>query len=379
MKAIKVAVVGVGNCFSALYQGIEYYKQHPVEDGRIPGIMFGDIGGYSPTDIEIVAAFDCDARKVGLPVGEAIFAQPNCARIFQKDVPAGPIVQMGQPLDGFSDYMLEQPEDRGFRLADVEPVDVVQALKDSGAEILLNYCPVGSEQASKFYAQCCIDAGVAMVNCIPVFIASDPEWNQKFIDAGLPIIGDDMRSQFGASVVSQILQELAFNRGMNVDFHQQINIGGNTDFNNMMVQSRLESKKKSKENVIRSQNDIRDIPLPKDSLFAGPSTFIPYLKDNKVAYFRLNLKGFGDNPVYFDAKLSVNDSENSAGVVIDAIRYLKVAKELGIVGALTGPSAQTQKTPPYQMMFEDSYRECEYLANREISPLMKKENVFKRT
>lgn len=372
---IKVAVVGVGNCFSSLYQGLEYYKDK--EQDNIPGIMFANIGGYYPKDIEIVAAFDCDARKVGKPVGEAIFSLPNCARVFQPDVPAGPIVQMGMPLDGFSDYMLNQPEDRGFRLADKEPCDIVQVLKDSKADILLNYCPVGSEQASKYYAQCCLDAGVAMVNCIPVFIASDPEWNQKFIDAGLPIIGDDMRSQFGASVMSQILQELAFNRGMEVDFHQQINIGGNTDFNNMMVQSRLESKKKSKENVIRSQNDIRGIPLPKDSLFAGPSTFIPYLKDNKIAYFRLNLRGFGDNPVYFDAKLSVNDSENSAGVVIDAIRYLKVARELGIVGALTGPSAQTQKTPPYQMMFEDSKRECEYLARREISPLMKKENVFK--
>lgn len=375
MNKIKVAVVGVGNCFSSLYQGLEYYKNK--EQDRIPGIMFANIGGYYPKDIEIVAAFDCDARKVGKPVGEAIFSLPNCARVFQPDVPAGPIVQMGKPLDGFSDYMLEQPEDRGFRLADVEPVDVVKVLKDSKADILLNYCPVGSEQASKFYAQCCLDAGVAMVNCIPVFIASDPEWNKKFIEAGLPIIGDDMRSQFGASVMSQILQELAFNRGMEVDFHQQINIGGNTDFNNMMVQSRLASKKKSKENVIRSQNDIRGIPLPKDSLFAGPSTYIPYLKDNKVAYFRLNLRGFGDNPVYFDAKLSVNDSENSAGVVIDAIRYLKVARELGIVGALTGPSAQTQKTPPYQMMFEDSKKECEYLAKREISPLMRKENVFK--
>ena len=372
---IKVAVVGVGNCFSSLYQGLEYYKDK--EQDNIPGIMFANIGGYYPKDIEIVAAFDCDARKVGKPVGEAIFSLPNCARVFQPNVPAGPIVQMGMPLDGFSDYMLNQPEDRGFRLADKEPCDIVQVLKDSKADILLNYCPVGSEQASKYYAQCCLDAGVAMVNCIPVFIASDPEWNQKFIDAGLPIIGDDMRSQFGASVMSQILQEMAFNRGMEVDFHQQINIGGNTDFNNMMVQSRLESKKKSKENVIRSQNDIRGIPLPKDSLFAGPSTFIPYLKDNKIAYFRLNLRGFGDNPVYFDAKLSVNDSENSAGVVIDAIRYLKVARELGIVGALTGPSAQTQKTPPYQMMFEDSKRECEYLARREISPLMKKENVFK--
>lgn len=372
-EKIKVAVVGVGNCFSALYQGLAYYQGK--EQDNIPGIMFANIGGYYPEDIEIVAAFDCDARKVGKPVGEAIFAEPNCARVFQRDVPAGPIVQMGNPLDGFSDYMLEQPEDRGFRLSDAEPVDVVQTLKDSKADILINYCPVGSEKAAKFYAQCCIDAKVAMVNCIPVFIASDPEWEQKFIDAGLPIIGDDMRSQVGASVLSQVLQELAFDRGAEVDFHQQINIGGNTDFNNMMVQSRLASKKKSKENVIRSQNDIRHIPLAKDSLFAGPSTFIPYLKDNKVAYFNIRLRGFGDAPITLDAKLSVCDSENSAGVVIDAIRYLKVARELGLVGALRGPSAFTQKTPPEQLMYADAKEECAKLAKREISERVARENV----
>lgn len=370
---IKVAVVGVGNCFSALYQGLAYYQGK--EQDNIPGIMFANIGGYYPEDIEIVAAFDCDSRKVGKPVGEAIFAKPNCARIFEKNVPAGPIVQMGNPLDGFSDYMLEQPEDRGFRLSDAKPVDVVQVLKDTKADILINYCPVGSEKAAKFYAQCCIDAGVAMVNCIPVFIASDQEWEQKFIDAGLPIIGDDMRSQVGASVLSQVLQELAFDRGAEVDFHQQINIGGNTDFNNMMVQSRLASKKKSKENVIRSQNDIRHIPLAKDSLFAGPSTFIPYLKDNKVAYFNIRLRGFGDAPITLDAKLSVCDSENSAGVVIDAIRYLKVARELGLVGALRGPSAFTQKTPPEQLMYADAKEECAKLAKREISERVARENI----
>lgn len=368
---IKVAVIGVGNCFSALYQGFAYYKNHGGEN--VPGVMFADIGGYRTKDIEVVAAFDVDPRKVGKPVGEAIFAKPNCARVFQADVPAGPIVQMGHPLDGVSDYMLEQPEDLGFRIAKTKPADIVKALKDTKADILINYLPVGSQKATEFYAQCAIDAGVAFLNCIPVFIASDPKWEKKFIDAGLPLIGDDMRSQVGASVVSQVLQELAFDRGMEVEFHQQLNIGGNTDFNNMMVQSRLKSKKISKENVIRAQNDLRGIPVPEHSLFAGPSTYLPYLKDNKVAYFNIRLKGFGGAPVTMDLKLSVQDSENSAGVVIDAIRYLKVARELGVVGSLRGPSAWTQKTPPEQMMYADAKAECAALAERKLTDSVKQQ------
>lgn len=371
---IKVAVVGVGNCFSALYQGFGYYAKHKA--GSVPGIMFEDIGGYKPTDIEVVAAFDVDPRKVGRNLSEAIFAKPNCARVFYPKVEKGPKVLMGNPLDGVSDYMLEQPEDVGFRIAKSKPVDVVKVLKDTKADILINYLPVGSQKATEFYAQAAIDADVAFLNCIPVFIASDPKWEKKFIKAKLPLIGDDMRSALGASILSQVLQELAFDRGFVVDFHQQLNIGGNTDFNNMMVQSRLKYKKISKENVIRSQNDIRGIEVPKDSLFAGPSTFLPYLKDNKVAYFNLRLRGFGEAPVTIDIKLSVQDSENSAGVVIDAIRYLKVARELGIIGALRGPSAWTQKTPPEQMMYADAKLECESIAKREISESLKKNQVF---
>lgn len=370
MKKIKVAVVGCGNCFSALYQGFAYYKDADAK--TIPGIMLADIGGYYPRDIEVVAVYDVDRRKVGKPTGEAIFAAPNCARVFQPKVPAGPIVQMGHVLDGVSGYMLEQPEELSFRISKAKPVDVVQSLRASKADILINYLPVGSQKATEFYAQAAIDAGVAFLNCIPVFIASNPEWEQKFIDAGLPLIGDDMRSQLGASVLSQALQELAFDRGFQVDFHQQINIGGNTDFNNMMVQSRLASKKISKENVIRAQNDLRGIPVAAHSLFAGPSTYIPYLEDNKVAYYNLRLRGFGDAPVTIDIKLSVQDSENSAGVVIDAIRYLQVARELGVVGSLRGPSAWTQKTPPEQMMFADAKRECEALAQRRLTPSVQK-------
>jgi len=375
-KSIKVAIVGVGNCASAIYQGLTYYKEY--EGDSIPGVMFAEIGGYRLSDIEVVAAFDVDERKVGLPIGQAILQEPNCARVFAHNIPDGPIVQMGQVLDGVSSYMQEEREDRGFRVAKKKPMDVVKLLKDSEAQILINYLPVGSQEATEFYMQAAIDAGVAVVNCIPVFIASNPEWEQKFIDAKLPIIGDDMRSQVGASVLSQMLQELAFDRGAEVDYHQQINIGGNTDFNNMMVMSRLESKKKSKENVIRAQNDIRDIPLAKDSLFAGPSTFIPYLADNKVAYFNLRLRGFGDAPITIDAKLSVQDSENSAGVVVDAIRYLQVAREMGMIGTINGPSAFTQKSPKYQMKFKDALAECEAIAERKLTKVTKRENLFKK-
>ncbi|HUC95382.1 MAG TPA: inositol-3-phosphate synthase [Candidatus Saccharimonadia bacterium] len=364
-KKIKIAVVGVGNCFSALYQGFSYYKKNSNEN--VPGLMFRDIGGYRVTDIEVVAAFDVDKRKVGKLLSDAIFAKPNCARIFMPDVPKGPIVKMGPVLDGVSDYMLEQDEDQSFRISDSKPVDIVKVLKETKADILVNYLPVGSQQATEYYAQAAIDAKVAFLNCIPVFIASNPTWEKKFIDAGVPLVGDDMRSAFGASILSQVLQELAFDRGFVVDFHQQLNIGGNTDFNNMMVHSRLVSKKKSKENVIRAQNDLRGIPVPQDSLFAGPSTYLPYLKDNKVAYFNLRLRGFGNAPVDIDIKLSVQDSENSAGVVIDAIRYLQVAKELGVVGALRGPSAWTQKTPPLQMTYADAKAACEALAKRKLT------------
>jgi myo-inositol-1-phosphate synthase len=366
---IKIAVAGIGNCFSALYQGLYYYRNH-LED-ITPGLMFKDIGGYTPVDIEVVAAFDVDKRKVGKPVSQAIFAKPNCARVFMPKLPKGTIVQMAPVIDGVSDYMLKQPEDEGFRISKIKPVDVTGLLKDCKADMLLNYLPVGSQQATEFYADCAIRAKVAFLNCIPVFIASDPMWESKFANAGLPIIGDDMRSAFGASILSQALQELAFDRGFAVDFHQQINIGGNTDFNNMMVQSRLESKKKSKENVIRAQNEIRGIPVQKHSLFAGPSTYLPYLKDNKVAYFNLRLRGFGEQPVDVDIKLSVQDSENSAGVVIDAIRYLKVAREMGIVGALRGPSAWTQKTPPQQMMYSEAKAACEAFAKRKLSEVQK--------
>lgn len=370
-KKIRVAVVGIGNCFSSLYQGLEYYKDHD-EDATgqpIPGVIFSRIGGYHPADIQIVAAFDVDRRKVGRPTGEAIFAAPNCARVFCKDVPDGPVVQMGPVMDGVSEHMLSEPERHGFRISNEDVCDVDAVLKASGAEIIINYLPVGSQDATEWWANKAIEHGISFLNCIPVLSINHPNWESRFIDAGIPYIGSDMKSQFGASIMSQMLQELAFSRGMVVDYHQQLNVGGNTDFNNMEVQSRLKHKKVSKENVIRAQNDLHNIPVDEDALFAGPATFIPYLHDNKIAYFNLHMRGFGDAPVTVDMKLSVQDSENSAGVVIDAVRYIKVAKEMGLVGCLRGPSAFTQKSPPTQLSYDDSLTECKALAKRELTGL----------
>lgn len=375
-RKINVAIVGVGNCASALVQGVNYYREHNGQD--IPGIMFPNIGGYTVQDLNFVAAWDVDARKVGLPLNEAIFAEPNCCRVFQTNISDDCIVNMGSTLDGISDHMLTFHKKIHFQVADNTDAlldDVVKTLTESKADILLNYLPVGSQLATEFYMNAAIKAGVAVVNCIPVFIASDPVWEQKFIDAKLPIIGDDMRSQVGASVLSQVLQELAYDRGCKVNFHQQLNVGGNSDFANMMNAERIVSKRISKENVIRSQNDLRNIEVAEDSLYAGPSSFVPYLKDNKVAYIRMELEAFGGANIEIDVKLSVQDSENSAGVVLDAVRYLQVAKEMGIVGSLRGPSAWTQKTPPEQMMYRDSLLECEMLARREYTELTCKQKV----
>lgn len=361
-QKIKVAIVGVGNCATSLIQGIDYYSKFEPTSG----IMRQDIGGYLPKDIEVVAAFDVDVRKVGYPLHEAIYAKPNCVtnqwQISESDV----IVKRGPVMDGVASHMEDYPEDARFVVdRNQTSINVVNAIIDSGADILINYLPVGSQFATEFYAQCAIDAGVAFLNCIPVFIASNPEWEQKFIDAGLPLIGDDMKSQFGASILSQMLQELAMARGLNVKCHIQRNVGGNTDFLNMEDKSRLSSKKISKENVIRSQYDVRGEETDA-FLHAGPSEYIAYHKDNKVANFHIEMEGFMGAPTILDAQLSVQDSPNSAGVVIDAIRYLKVAKEEGVVGALRGASAFTQKTPPLQMTFEDAQHECDMLANRAV-------------
>jgi len=370
---IRVAIVGVGNCASALVQGVAVAK---AKDRVLEGVTYKDIGGYSAADIEFVGAFDVDKRKVGFTLGEAIFAPPNCCwnvAKSAKELQALPSckVLMVPVMDGVAEHMTKAPQEQGFCVSDACPLtqnEVVQLLVDSGVNVLINYLPVGSQKATEWWAEVCLNAGVAFCNCIPVFIASDPAWEKKFIERGLPLIGDDMRSQFGASVLSQMLQELAFDRGHIVKAHIQQNFGGNTDFLNMTDSSRLSSKKISKENVIRSQDSIRGVHSD-GFLYAGPSDYIHYYKDNKIAHFRLELEGFGGAPVTLDAKLSVQDSPNSAGVVIDAVRFLKVAMEMGIKGSLRGASAFTQKTPPQQLMFADAKKECDALSTRNFTAM----------
>ncbi len=323
-KDIKVAIAGVGNCASSLVQGVEYYRNR--QGAGIEGVMRHSIGGYNCSDVEFVAAFDIDRRKVGHPLEEAIFAKPNCTRIFQS-----------------------APDDAAFRSADLEPTDVTAALRASGAEVLVCYLPVGSEQAVKHYAQACLDARVAMVNCIPIFIASDSGWAQKFRDAGVPIIGDDIKSQVGATIVHRALARLFADRGVGLDRTYQLNTGGNTDFLNMLERSRLNSKKISKTESVQSQLDER---LDARDIHIGPSDYVPWQKDNKVCFIRMEGRGFGDAPIELEMRLSVQDSPNSAGVVIDAIRCVKLALERGEGGPLEAPSAYYMKSPPRQ--FRDS-------------------------
>lgn len=388
-KKIKVAIIGTGNCAKSLVEGVQYYTDNSEEKS---GVMRSNIGDYLASDVEFVCGFDIDSRKVNKPLGEALKAKPNCSWDIVETIKSTAPVYETPVIDGYAALMDNYPEENRFlvsedlrnttdmnriswtqQLEDEWKTKIIALLKEHEVEILVNYLPVGSQKTTEFWAEICIETGISFVNCIPVFIASDPTWEQRFIAAGIPLIGDDMKSQFGASIVSQVLQELAFARGHKVDCHIQRNVGGNTDFLNMEDKKRLASKKISKENVIRSQNDIRNISTEDSFLHAGPSEYISYHKDNKIANFHLELKGFGGAPVVFDAQLSVQDSPNSAGVVIDAIRYLRVAREMGIVGALRGPSAFTQKTPPKQMMLNDVMSECEALANRELTEITKKQ------
>lgn len=393
MKKIRVAIVGVGNCAKSLVEGVALYSH----TNHTNGLAFSDIGGYTAKDIEFVLAYDVDTRKVHNKLSESIYAKPNCAmNIFDskvagnvpqeqrerwlKDVGGDVIVQMGAVYDGVAPHMSDFPEEESFRVTkDPQPTksDIVRDLRENEVDVLLNYLPVGSETATRFYVEACLEAKVPFINCIPVFIVSDPWWEKKLKEAGIPAIGDDMKSQLGASILSQAIQELFFARGLDVHFHKQTNDGGNTDFLNMMDQTRLSSKKTSKENVIRSQNDIRKIPVPKNGIFAGPSAYVAYQGDNKVAHFRVEATGFGGAPVILDARLSVQDSPNSAGVVIDAIRYLQVARELGLTGSLRGPSAATQKSPPTQMTMEDAFEECKDLAMRRVTRSLQEHNLPK--
>lgn len=387
---IKVAIIGAGNCAKSLVEGVQYYTENNDIDES--GVMRADIGGYLAGDVEFVCGFDIDERKVNRPIGEALKSRPNCSWSIVDTITSTAPVYESPVIDGYAGLMDNYPEENRFLVSedlrnttDMNRVSwtkdlqnewktkIIALLEEHEVEVLVNYLPVGSQKTTEFWAEICLETGISFVNCIPVFIASDPAWENRFIEAGIPLIGDDMKSQFGASIVSQVLQELAFARGHKVDCHIQRNVGGNTDFLNMEDKARLASKKISKENVIRSQNDIRGISTEESFLHAGPSEYISYHEDNKIANFHLELKGFGGAPVIFDAQLSVQDSPNSAGVVIDAIRYLKVAREMGLVGSLRGPSAFTQKTPPKQMMLSDVEAECEALANRKLTDLTSKQ------
>ena len=345
MQNIKIAIAGVGNCASALVQGVEYYRNR--RNAALDGVMRQSIGGYRCSDIEFVAAFDVDRRKIGRPLEEAIFAKPNCTRVFQSSLPvSNVVVQAGPVLDGVAPHMAEYPEETAFRSAELEPTDITTALRASGAEILVCYLPVGSEQAVKHYAQACLDAGIGMINCVPVFLASDPEWAQKFRDAGVPIVGDDIKSQVGATIVHRSLARLFADRGVSLDRTYQLNTAGNTDFLNMLERSRLKSKKISKTESVQSQLDER---LDASDIHVGPSDYIPWQHDNKVCFIRMEGRGFGDAPLEIELRMSVQDSSNSAGVVVDAIRCAKLALERGVAGPLEAPSAYYMKSPPRQL------------------------------
>src|SRR4051812_27758610 len=336
-QKIRVAIAGVGNCSSSLLQGVEYYRTaDPADD--VPGLMHVELGGYHVGDVEFVAAFDVDAAKVGLDLGKAIFAGQNNTIRFS-DVPeTGVLVQRAPTLDGLGKYYRQTVEE-----SPAEPVDVAAVLRDTKADVLVSYLPVGSEDAQKHYAQCCLDTGVAFVNAIPVFIASDPVWAKKFADAGVPIVGDDIKSQVGATIVHRILARLFEDRGMVLDRTYQLNVGGNMDFKNMLERERLESKKISKTQAVTSQIDHG---IEADDVHIGPSDHVPWLQDRKWAYIRLEGRNFGDVPLNLELKLEVWDSPNSAGVIIDALRCCKIALDRGIGGPPPRPPSYLIKSPP---------------------------------
>ncbi|MFY9262368.1 MAG: inositol-3-phosphate synthase [Actinomycetaceae bacterium] len=358
MAKVRVGIVGVGNCASSLVQGVEFYREaDPVH--TVPGLMHVDFGGYHIGDVEFVAAFDVDAEKVGADLSDAIFASQNNTLKFA-DVPASGVpVLRGKTLDGLGEYYrdtIEESED--------PEVDVVQALKDAKVDVLVSYLPVGSEEADRFYAQCAIDAGCGFVNCLPVFIASTPEWSKKFEDAGLPIIGDDIKSQFGATISHRDLVALMEARGVQIDRTYQLNVGGNMDFMNMLQRSRLESKKISKTNAVTSNMSG---PFEDKNIHVGPSDYVPWLEDRKFAFVRVEGTTFGEVPIQIEYKLEVWDAPNSAGIVIDAIRACKLALDRGISGNLLSSSAYFMKSPMEQLPDTEARQRVEefILAERE--------------
>jgi myo-inositol-1-phosphate synthase len=347
LEKIRIAIIGMGNCASSLIQGIYYYENKKPDDAI--GLMHWEIGGYKPSDIDIVVAFDIDARKVGMDVNEAIYAQPNCTTIFCPDIkPKGVKVEMGCLLDGVAPHMADYPEDHTFVISK-EPEktkgEIVKILQETGTEILLNYLPVGSEKAVRFYAECALEAGCAFINCMPVFIVSDGKWAARFEEKGIPMVGDDIKAQIGATITHRTLANLFRERGVELERTYQLNTGGNTDFLNMLNRNRLDSKKESKTEAVQSVLGERMDP---ENIHIGPSDYVPWQKDNKLCFLRMEGKTFGDVPMNIELRLSVEDSPNSAGCVIDAVRCCKLALERGIGGQLTSISAYTMKHPPEQ-------------------------------
>jgi myo-inositol-1-phosphate synthase len=355
---INVAVVGVGNCASSLVQGVAYYQNGGANEQI--GLMHWDLGGYRPKDIRFVAAWDIDRRKVGRDLSQAIFEHPNCTMAFCDHVPeSGVAVQMGRILDGWSDHMADYHEDRTFlpaELAQPDKDDVVRVLRETRADVLVNYLPVGSQAATEFYAECALEAGVAFVNNIPVFIASDPVWAERFRAAGVPVLGDDIKSQLGATIVHRVLTDLFAKRGVKLERTYQLNTGGNTDFLNMLNRTRLISKKTSKTEAVQSVAERR---LDDDNIHVGPSDYVPWQNDNKVCFLRMEGRLFGNVPMNLEMRLSVEDSPNSAGVAIDLIRCAKLARERGIGGPVLEPSAYFCKHPPVQTTDDRAYVELE--------------------
>ena len=351
MPPIRIAISGVGNCASSLLQGLRYYGSggnHP----KAAGLLHPRVGSYAPADIQVVAAFDIDTRKVGKPLETACLAEPNCTTQFLKRLPRyGIRVQMGPVLDGIAPHMSRYPDAQTFLVSKMRPVNVTRVLKQSGAEILLNYLPVGSQHATEAYASACLDAGVSLINCIPVFIASDPDWASRFARKGIPLVGDDVKGQVGATILHRTIAQLFMNRGAVIDRTYQLNVGGNTDFLNMLNQDRLKMKKISKteavQTVLRTRLSTTDIHI-------RPSDYVPWQHDRKVCFLRIEGRGFGDCPIELEARLSVEDSPNSAGVTIDAIRCLRLARDRRLSGPLLSVSAWTMKHPPKTMADEDA-------------------------
>jgi myo-inositol-1-phosphate synthase len=354
MQEVKVAIVGVGNCASSLVQGVAHYQNGGANDQI--GLMHWDLGGYRPKHIRFVAAWDIDARKVGLDLSKAIFAKPNCTAVFCDHLPeSGTIVRMGRLLDGVADHMADYPEERTFKIASEPQPDkasVVETLRATGADVLMNYLPVGSQQATEFYAECALDAGVSFVNNIPVFIASNPDWAKRFADAKVPLIGDDIKAQLGATIVHRVLTDLFAKRGVKLDRTYQLNTGGNTDFLNMLNRSRLSSKKTSKTESVQSVAARR---LDDENIHVGPSDYVAWQNDNKVCFLRMEGQLFGGVPMNLELRLSVEDSPNSAGVAIDMIRCAKLAKDRGLGGVIDAASSYFCKHPRRQMTDDEAH------------------------